>query len=48
MDLQSVSLSELQEVVGGGHHSNDGSSLVASYNQPPHNGSEGGSNIVKD
>jgi hypothetical protein len=48
MELQPVSLSELQEVEGGGHHKNDGFSLVASYNQPPNNGPGGSdSNIVK-
>ena len=48
MDLQPVSLSELQEVEGGGHHKSDGFSLSASYNQAPNNGpGDSGSNIVK-
>jgi hypothetical protein len=46
--LQLVPLSELQEVVGGGHHKNDGFSLVAAYNQPPNNGPEGGHTVVRD
>jgi hypothetical protein len=49
MDLQPVSLSELQEVEGGGHHKNDGFSLSSSYNQSSSNGSgDSGSNIVKE
>jgi hypothetical protein len=32
MDLQPVSLSELLEVEGGGHHKNDGGSNAAGYN----------------
>jgi hypothetical protein len=34
MELQPVSLSELQGVEGGQHHKNDDLNLVASYNQP--------------
>jgi hypothetical protein len=34
MDLQPVSLSEMQAVEGGQVHKNDGLNLVASYNQP--------------
>jgi hypothetical protein len=34
MDLQPVSLSEMQVVEGGQYHKNDGLNLVASYNQP--------------
>ena len=33
MDLQPVSLSELQVVEGGTHHRNDDLNLVAPYNQ---------------
>jgi hypothetical protein len=32
MDLQHVSPSELQVAEGGGHHKNDGFSLIAPYN----------------
>jgi hypothetical protein len=45
MDLQPVSLSELQEVEGGGHHKNDGWSNAAGYNVA--SGDSWGSGIVK-
>ena len=44
MDLQPVSLSELREVEGGGHHKNDGWSNAAGYDVS--GGDSWGSGIV--
>jgi len=48
MDLQPVSLSELQAVEGGMVHQWDSLNLVAPYNQPANADRSGGTGPVKD